>query len=144
MKYALIFVFIFTLGCFHTAYDQKINETYYLWAVDVKEQMTFGFEHKKYGRIGLVGATVFEYFYDGQYIFVKQRHGRYTRKYFEGVRYYLVPAKLNKDQRPDDFLVGPLNKQEFENKIKSLGYATDIKFKTVIDNCGWLGLFCKP
>lgn len=143
----LFFIFIvipFGLAwCHGFVHDQKLNETYSLWAVDVREDMTLGYEDEEYGGIGLVGPTVFEYFYDGEYIFVKQKHTQYSNKYFEGIRYYLTPATIKKGEWAEKLLIGPLNKQEFENKIKTLGYSADVEFKVVVDDCFWLGLFCK-
>lgn len=107
-------------SCIGSAYDKKLNAGYYLSAIDVKEDMSIGFQDGDYG-IGIISATVFAVGQNDDFIIVKQHPRLFSSEMDKSVTmYFIVPLKMKINKTQEKNIYGPLTKEEFEQKRKEL------------------------
>jgi hypothetical protein len=103
-----------------------------LIAVDSEQEMHVAYEISDDGSyLGVIPATVYSVGYDEKFIYAKQHPEGPNGK----TNYYLVPVKISNPYRVEDEVIGPLNENEFYEKLRELGVTEiDNLFHTTIKN----------
>ena len=134
-KINLCCLFAITLlfqNCIGDAYNKDLNAGYYLLAIDVKEDMSLGFQDKGSG-FGIIEPTIFAVGQNDKFIIVKQHPqvspNRINKKI---TNYFIIPLIEKFSKFPDKNIYGPLNLEEFKQKkeilnIKNLNFTIVFK-----------------
>jgi hypothetical protein len=131
IKYSILFSWIiFLSGCFGfgQAYYEKLNNLYFLEALDIKDQMTLYVNIDGQG-IGVVPQTVFAVGLDDSFIIIKQHPQDSLHHINVSVtNFYIVPLKMRVSPTMELNVIGPMQEEEFKEKRKSLGIADSLDF----------------
>lgn len=124
----ILFAFSFLFkSCVGSVYDEKLNGGYYLSALDLKEDMSIGFQDSIYG-IGIIEPTVFSVGQNKDFIIAKQHpivNNQMPNK--SVINYFIIPLSYKISKSIDSNFYGPLSLIDFEVKRKELGIS-NLKF----------------
>ena len=126
----LLLLSIFLINCLGAAYDEQINDNYYLQATDTRYGMTLCIKDDDY-LIGIVSATVFAVGYNEDFIIVKQHPEKFPKSDKSITNYYIIPLKFKVSEIPERNVIGPLTEREFMEKRKELGVSRSLQFTRV-------------
>lgn len=119
-------MFIVIAGC-GEAYEIKLNNDYWLWALDSKDDMALMVEDGKY-RVNVVSPKVTSYFYNDKIIAVTQE-AQFNSTIKSTIKtYYIVPLIDKVSNIIDKNVIGPLNFEEFQKQIKAIDLSMEMKF----------------
>lgn len=131
IKACLFLGAICTLSACDSYYQKQIGESYFLRYTDLKRTMDLGFGTEESSE-GLIPPTVFEVYWNDQYILVK------THPDFPDNRtltdYYIIEKVVFGEKRARDYMVGPVAKQAYERNIKALHLHLDDMEHIVYDD----------
>lgn len=127
-KLVLLVLGLLILGCYDVGYHKKLNDGYYISAIDIKENMSIGFKDGKYG-IGIISPTVFAVGQNEKFIIVKQRPKKgLNSMQNDTTNYYIIPLRDKISRSAEKNLFGPMSKIEFDRKRIELEIPDDLLF----------------
>ncbi|KQS52579.1 hypothetical protein ASG38_17235 [Flavobacterium sp. Leaf359] len=107
--------------------DEQIVGKYHIFAVDTENESCLGYQLEDGNSICIVPPKVVAYCKNGQYILVKQMDVENKKK----LNYYIVPILSNNQTVfPDDSIVGPLNRNQFDKEILKMRLG-NLEFKKI-------------
>ncbi len=120
-KLIYIFSCILSFNCIgRAAYEQELNNNYYLLATDVNEDMHIGYKDGEYG-IGIIDEAVFAVGQCEDFIIVKQHPRNFPKEVNKLItNYYIIPLKNRISKSIEKNIYGPLTLKEFKEKVKQL------------------------
>ncbi len=125
----LIFSLYYLTGCDYS-YQKQIGESYFIRCIEQRYRMDIGFGHQD-GSEGFISQTVFEVYWNSKYILAK-RHPEFHNN--KKLTEYYIAEKVVFPERGWDYLIGPLNKADYEKKIKELNLDLDKMEHVVFDD----------
>ncbi len=130
---AIIFLIVFSAGCFRKEYKQSITGGYALYAYASHEDMTIMY-FDKYGGFEVIGPTVFAIGYDKNFIIAKQHPAVYPEKENKLItNYFIIPLKQPVSWTAQNVAMGPFNEKEFLGMRAKLKIADTLHFSIVFD-----------
>jgi hypothetical protein len=127
----ICFLCLFIPSCIGVAYHKKLNDNYYLSAMDIKEEMEIDYKNEDDYMFSVVTPTVFAVGKNRDFIIVKQ-HPRDTlgRIHKNIINYFIISLKDSVIDSKEGSVIGPLTLEEFNQKEKEFGLQ-NMKFKIV-------------
>jgi len=100
--------------------NKEVFDKYHLIAVDTRSDLCLGYEVNNTGNyVCIVPSQILAFTTVGKYILLKQRP--YHTKVASDTNYYIVPIlKDNVIVFPEDSIIGPLKKHEFDTLISKM------------------------
>lgn len=100
------------------ARNEKISGKYHIISIDVDDMPCLAYEVDG-NYISIVSPKIIAYSKVGRYILLKQKP--YKAKFASDTNYYIVPIlKGNLAVFPEDSVIGPLKKHEFDSLISKM------------------------
>jgi hypothetical protein len=96
---------------------KKIGESYFIRKGDLQFLVDIGFGNNNSSE-GLVDPTVFEVYWNEKYILAKTHPDFIDNRNL--TEYYIIEKVIFGEKKARDYMIGPINKIEFEEKIKLL------------------------
>lgn len=137
IKNGFVILAFFVSGCLGSAHYEKIMGRYNLFAIDLIEDMSLGYEFcdQKGDYYYIVGPTVFSIGYNNKFIIVKQHPFDENTNTINRniVNYFIVPVHNDTTQSPKVGVIGPLTIVEFNAKRKELNIPDSVTFTKEIE-----------
>jgi hypothetical protein len=106
------------------AYEEQIQDYYYLIAVDDEKYMDISYNNGG-GTFSVIPSTVFAVGYNENFIIAKQHPCYFAEPIDKTItHYYIIPIKNN----PNNNAIGPLTLEQFYEKRKELNVPDSVKF----------------
>ena len=107
--------------------DEQIVGKYHIYAVDSEDESCLGYQLEDENSICIVPPKIVAYCKNEQYIFVKQMNVENKKNF----NYYIVPILTNNQTVfPEDSIIGPLNKNQFNKEILKMKLG-NLEFKKI-------------
>lgn len=107
---SLFFIAFTFFSCKSFVYEKKIINDYYILGVDLKDELTVSRRLNNGDYIGRVPANVIEYGVNDSLIIAKSSQNG-------NIRYYIINMKKDSEYgRESDYLIGPLNEDDYVKK----------------------------
>lgn len=129
--FLLILIAISVCSCDYE-YQKQIGENYFIRCIESRERMNIGFGNKD-GSEGLIDETVFEVYWNEQYI-IALRHPPIKGSggiNHDVTEYYIIRKVILGEEKASSNTYGPLTREEYEIKIKELRLDTS-KMQSVV------------
>ena len=130
MKRIVLYLLILNCitGCGGFAVKEKIIDNYYLIALDETEQMSLDYIEEEYSDIlggtnypTIINSTVFGVGFNDKYMIIEQHPRVFPYPCDKSItNYYILPIKKGMNWRTKNGLIGPLSKDQFNQKRKEL------------------------
>ncbi|MDO1451904.1 hypothetical protein Q0590_36885 [Rhodocytophaga aerolata] len=133
----LLGLLFFTSCIFDYSYEKKLIGRYYLDAIDSEESMQLSYKDEDSGvGEGIIGETVFEVGWNDKFIVVKQHPHEFGEPLNNQItNYYIVKVvHSNHYQTIKNNIVGPLNREEFNDMRKKLEVPEEFENSLRFDN----------
>lgn len=105
---------------------------YYLVYTDTKNARALSYKAEEGLYAGGVSPMVYAVWHNDDYIIAKQHPWNDDYEPAENItQYYIIPLKNPVSEFPDENIVGPLDKRDYEKKIKELKITDKITFKEI-------------
>jgi len=139
IKYCCVLIILLTLFyCCNFSgfvYKKQIIDKYYLIAIDIDEQMTICYPINNGDFIGIIDETVYSIGYNKDFIIAKQHPFKLPNNYEKSkTNYFIIPISKKRSIIPEDNVIGPLTKAEFETNRKNLNIPDSLSFTIIFEN----------
>lgn len=122
----LFFLFFIMTGCDFEGQDQ-IGKNYFLRKGDLKKDVDIGFGTKEVSE-GIIGPTVFEVYWNDDFILAKRHPISKGKKIVE---YYILKKVVFGEAKASENMFGPLTLEQFEMMKKKLSIKEE-EMKSII------------
>ena len=117
IKYFILVLSMVTISSCDSYYQKQIGDFYFIRYIDLKRTMDIGFGNKESSE-GLVDPTVFEVYWNEKYILVKTHPDFLENRLL--TEYYVIEKVRFGEKRAKDYMIGPINEEQYEMEIKKL------------------------
>lgn len=130
----IIVTSFFFLGCKNSSIKREIVPNFYLFAPDVKEQVSLSYHQSDNDNYSiLVDATIYEYGFNDKYIVVKRYSTNVKGDDKKVTNFYIQPILKGNpfNWKTMNNQIGPLTLVEFQKKCREIGI--NITFRKVYE-----------